>query len=192
MFSIVFGPSNCFRLLSDFFKCCCGTAPHKAPRPRLRGKPHWMLNDKAVPICNISNWVLMCLCMLGLTGRRHLAVCMYVCIRIEIWLQLGYADKDRSTLIIASKGWEVTVGPTSSRRQVTPSLVCIYSDFHNKFTRIFILFLCIKRNIGGSRYTVFSALYDCKTEYRGAWDLSQSFSFFSFVSAYLGWESTSL
>ena len=35
---------------------------------------------------------------------------MYVCIRIEIWLQLGYADKDRSILIIAAKVSVSTLG----------------------------------------------------------------------------------
>ena len=46
--------------------------------------------------------------MLTLTGTAA-SGCMYVCIRIEIWLQLGYADKDRSILIIAVKVYVSTL-----------------------------------------------------------------------------------
>ena len=57
--------------------------------------------------------------MLTLTGTAA-SGCMYVCIRIEIWLQLGYADKDRSILISVS-------------------------TFH--FIINFVRFSCMKRNI---------------------------------------------
>ena len=88
--------------------------------------------------------------MLALTGTAA-SGCMYVCIRIEIWLQLGYADKDRSILIIAVKVYVSTL-----------KFIINFRSF----------FFCTKRNI---------------------WELEIDLSFvsfFSFIPAYLGLEST--